>query len=244
MKKLSNKKLKENNIELQAIDEEYNKFFDWTKYFLSNYGNLLHQDNKGIYKLVTPSEVENGYLSYTLSKPARKYKGKKKGQGKRKHFYAHRMVLMLYCDNPYPPKEYALSDLQGHHKNKDKKDNYYKNLMWACKNKNGRTDHDFLDSIKKIAYYNQENASFYTYKDIELLCKRLKVNHMELIDSIKYNDKLFQEGKWEIYNVNGHFIGLQFYKEDKKKKKNKGNNKKKQNESDYNQFKKVIIIEV
>ena len=45
--------------------------------------------------------------------------------------------------------------------------------------------------------------------------KRLDVDVLELIDSLRFNDKLFksQDGKWDIYQVNNQFIGVQFYKE-------------------------------
>lgn len=225
MTTLTKATLSKNNIEPISLDEVFTQIPNWTRYFLSNHGRLVHKNNKDKYKIVNPSITKNGYYSYTLSKPARTYKGKKvrdkngKTKNERMCTLANRLVAMIYVNSQYP-KEYTLDDLHSHHKDKNRKNNYYKNLMWLCKTKNGRTDHDFIDSIKKISFYNQNTTHFHTYKDIELLCKRLDTDIMELIDSIKFNDKLFQsqDGKWEVYQVNDAFIGVQFYKRRKIKK--------------------------
>lgn len=219
MTTLSSKILQKNNIDLIAPDEVFTQIPTWNRYFLSNHGRLLHKNSKGKYVLINPSITKSGYLTYTLYGKTRTYKGKKvrdkngKIKPNRTCKPAHRLVAMLYVDSQYP-SNYTFNDLDAHHKDKNKTNNYYKNLMWLCVGKNGRKDHKFIDSIKKIALYNQETTKFHTYKDIELLCKRLNVDILELIDSIKFNNKLFksQDGKWDVYHVNGHFIGIQFMK--------------------------------
>lgn len=220
---LTEKTLQKNNIELMAMDEVFTQYFNWNKYFLSNCGRLAHKNDDGSYNLVQPSKTKGGYLSYTLSKPARMYKGQKvrdrNGKTKQQKLCqtAQTMVCLMYCKNPYPREEFDITDLQVHHKDGIRTNNYYKDLMWLCKTKNGRTDHDFIQSIKKIAVYNEDKGTFYTYKDIELLLKRVGMNVLEFIDTIKYNKKLFtQDGKWDIYRVNDYFVGIQFMKRQKK----------------------------
>lgn len=84
--------------------------------------------------------------------------------------------------------------------------------MYLCRNKNGRADHAFIHSIKKASIYNHEKGKFHTYKDIEMLLKRLNMDVLEFIDTLKYTEKLFSEGNWDIYTVNGYTLGIQFYK--------------------------------
>lgn len=220
MKVLTDKILRDNNI-THGVDEIFTQVPSWNKYFFSNYGRLIHKSNNGKYTLCKAVVTDNGYINYTLSKPARNYNGEKVRNAdgtpkrKRKSIWAHRMVAQMYVVNPYPNAEYTIEDLHVHHKDNNRQNNYYKNLMWLCKSKNGRTDHDFIHSIKKISLYNQDKCTFHTYKDIDLLMKRLDVDVLELIDSLRFNDKLFksQDGKWDIYQVNNQFIGVQFYKE-------------------------------
>ena len=192
---------------------------NWNKYYFSNYGRLIHKNNKGKYTLCKAVVTENGYINYTLSKPARNYNGEKvrnadgSTKRKRKSFFAHRMVAQMYVTNPYPKAEYTIDDLEVHHKDLNRQNNYFENLMWLCKTKNGRKDHDFIHSIKKIALYNEETTVYHTYKDIDLLLNRLDIDILELIDTLKYSEIKIKDGKWTTYKVNGCYVGVQFYKE-------------------------------
>lgn len=215
---LNNSILERNNIELIGKDEVFSSIPRWSKYFISNHGRLLHKNNKGRYTIVNPSITTGGYLTYTLSKPGRTYKGKKvKGEdGKVKTIKdcrtAQYLVALCHVHNPYPKMEYSIEDLQVHHKDKNRINNYYKNLMWLCKSKNGRRDHDFVHSMKKIAIYNEDTAQYHTYKDIDMLLKRIGVDILELIDTLKYSDIKIKDGKWTVYNVNDYYVGVQYHK--------------------------------
>ena len=215
---LSEALLLKNGIELIEKDEIFKQVTHWNKYYISNYGRLVHKNNKGRYTIVNPSITKGGYLTYTLSKPARMYKGKKvrDNQGNTKRIReckpAHQMVAIMYVNNPYPG-EYTIEDLEVHHKDKNRTNNYFKNLMWLCKTKNGRTDHDFVHTIKKIALYNEETTVYHTYKDIDLLLNRLDIDILELIDTLKYSDTKIKDGKWTTYKVNGCYVGVQFIKD-------------------------------
>lgn len=217
--RLSEQKLKRNQIELVGVDEIFTQIQRWNKYFISNYGRLIHKDSKGKLTVVQPSITDGGYLSYTLSKPARNYKGEKvrdeNGKPKtiKKCKVAHRLVAKLYVNNPYPG-EYTLEDLQVHHKDENRTNNYFQNLMYLCKTKNGRKDHNFIHSIKKLSLYNEKTTQFRTYNDIDRLLTKIGVNVLGFIDAIRNSKEWFksQDGKWNVYPVNGFFVGVQFYK--------------------------------
>lgn len=209
--------LDKNNIELIELDEVFTKVRGWSKYFISNYGRLLHLNNKGRYNIVNPSITKGGYLTYTLSKPARKYRGKKvrdkNGNVKqnRECKSAHTLVAIMYVDNHYPGN-YRIEDLEVHHKDKNRTHNYYKNLMFLS-----TEHHGFIHTIKKISLYNQETIQYHTYKDIEVLAKRIDTDVLELLDTLKVTDRLFKDGKWDVYNINGYFIGVDYAVEKKYK---------------------------
>lgn len=230
---LSQGMLDKNEIQLLMEDEVFTQIKRWNQYYISNYGRLIRRKKKGVYSIVKPSERPNGYLVYTLSKPARTYRGEKirnlDGTTKtnRASKQAQRLTAEIYVKNPYSEDEYTLDDLQVHHKDKNPQNNYYKNLMWLCKSKNGRKDHDFIHQLKKVSLYNQETATFHSYKDIETLLRRLDVDVLEFIDSVRLNDKLFksQDGKWDVYHINNEFVGVQFQPKQQKKKKKKNKNK-------------------
>ena len=66
---------------------------------------MIHKNNKGKYTLCKAVVTENGYINYTLSKPARNYTGEKvrnaDGTPKRKRnsIFAHRMVAQRESEN-------------------------------------------------------------------------------------------------------------------------------------------------
>jgi hypothetical protein len=220
---LAKKKLKDSNIELIAKDEEFRSVKGWGTYYISNYGRLVHSTKKG-YRIVNPSIAKGGYLSYTLSRPARTYKGKKirdeygKIKKRRSNVTANRLVAMMFVSyDAYTERyDYDISYLDAHHKDHNRKNNYCKNIMWLSSGRDGtRSDHKFINDIKKIAIVNG-NRKRHTYKDIERLCKRLDLNILELIDILKdeetysepYTDK---DGDWTVYDVNGTNIAVQRY---------------------------------
>lgn len=220
---LSRKKLKDNNIELIAKDEEFRSVKGWNTYYISNYGRLVHSTKKG-YRIVNPSIAKGGYLSYTLSRPARTYKGKKLRdehgdiKKRRSNVTANRLVAMMFVSyDVYTERyDYDSSYLDAHHKDHNRKNNYYKNIMWLSSGRDGtRSDHKFINDIKKISIVN-DNGKRCTYKDIERLCKRLDISILELIDILKdeetyreeYTDK---DGNWTVYDVNGTNIAVQRY---------------------------------
>ena len=74
---LSENVLLKNGIELIELDEVFKQVTNWNKYYISNYGRLVHKNSKGKYNIVNPSITKGSYLTYTLNKPTRTYKGER-----------------------------------------------------------------------------------------------------------------------------------------------------------------------
>src|SRR5574344_421184 len=214
---LSEQIFRNNNIELVAIDEVFDQVAGCNKYFFSNYGRLIHKNSKGRYSIVNPSITKGGYLSYTLSKPTRYYNGKKvttsDGRLKRNAWTttANRLVAMMFVENnPYKGRyDYSIENLDVHHKDHNRQNNYFKNLMWLSHGKNGtRPDHQFVTTIYKISLYDEPQATYHTSRDIEKLCKRAEIDILELIDTLKDNSTpRIKDGTWTTYKVNDCYIG-------------------------------------
>lgn len=210
---LSEKKLLQNGIKLLVWDEIFNPIPKWNRYFISNYGRLLHINLKKELKFV-PSHPNNaGYLKYNLSKPTRKYKGKKlrnkdgKTKGNHLNCYAHRLVAQLYVPILYPDYyDFDINDLEVHHKDKNPQNNYYKNLMYLLK-----VHHKFVDSIKKMGSYNTVTGRVYKYADIERLADKAGVNVIEFIDYLRFAE-FEKNGKWNIYDINGYHVAVEYFK--------------------------------
>lgn len=213
---LSLKKLLENGIELIAKDEVFAKVENWNKYFISNHGRLIHKNSKGKYRIVNPSITSGGYLTYTLSKPARTYNGVKvrdaAGNVKTqiKCNSAQNMVARMFVYNPYPRMQYAIEDLQAHHKDRNRQNNYYKNLMWLS-----TEDHGFVHRIKRIGVYNADTCKYRCSKDIESVLKKLKMNIIEFRKTVQKMNKdkvTVRDAHWTVYLINGVYVAIEYYK--------------------------------
>ena len=204
---LSNNTLKKNHIDLIRSDELFKNVPAFRRYYISNSGRLLHKNSKGKYTIVNPSITAGGYLSYTLSK-----KGKKPVCTT-----ANRLVSLVFNYNPYEDLNYPLEVLDSHHKDHKRTNNYFKNLMWLSNGKSGsRADHAFINSIKKIALYDDNKEIYHTYRDIERLLQRIDIDILELIDILK--DKTtpqIKDGFWTTYRVNDVYVGVEYYKRNK-----------------------------
>lgn len=209
---LSERKLEKNGIELLAWDEIFNPIPKWNRYFISNYGRLLHINKKKELNLVPAHANNAGYLKYNLSKPTRKYKGKKlrdkngKTKGNHLNCYAHRLVAQLYVPILYPDYyDFDINDLEVHHRDKDPSNNYYKNLMYLLK-----VHHKFVDSIKKMGSYNDNTGRIYKYKDIERLADKAGMNVIEFIDYLRFAESE-RKDKWNIYSINGYHVAVEYF---------------------------------
>lgn len=165
---------------------------------------------------MNPSITSGGYLTYTLSKPARTYNGVKvrdaAGNVKTqiKCNSAQNMVAKMFVYNPYPRMQYAIEDLQAHHKDKNRQNNYYKNLMWLS-----TEDHGFVHRIKRIGVYNADTCKYRCTKDIESVLKKIKMNIIEFRKTVqKMNkDKLtIRDNQWTVYLINEVYVAIEYYK--------------------------------
>lgn len=215
MTKLKKETIEANGIDV-GLDEVFNQIPQWNKYFYSNYGRLIHRSKSGKLNIVKPSITKEGYFTYTLYKSSRTYKGEKvrdkHGNVKvyKKCKPAHQLCAIMYCSNPYDMTEYSIEDLHVHHKDKNRKNNYYKNLMFLSNWHTDRDDHSFIHTIREIALYDEITGKFHGYSDIELLANRLDVDILELIDCLK-QDCATIEKNWNVYRINNKFIGVQFH---------------------------------
>lgn len=203
MKKLNNKTLEKKNIGTKK-NEEFRQIPGWRNYYISNYGRLLRKRNN-CYREVSPSCLTNGYLAYTLSKPARRYRGQKvKRNGKTKTIRqtttAQRLVALMFNINYYDDTNF--SELEVHHKDGNRKNNYYKNLLLLRKQ-----EHKFMDKIEKITLFNENTGKFRT-TDIEIIAKKLNLNVIEIIRALMVQECLYLSDNYEIYNIVGGFIGV------------------------------------
>lgn len=211
--------LKKGGIELIGSDEEFAYIPAWKNYYISNYGRFLRKINNG-WRIIHPCMLNSGYYSYTLNKPARKYMGKKvkdengRSKGQKQTMTAQRLVALLFNDNYYGDKV-SFKDLQVHHKNGDRKNNYYKNLLLLKKD-----DHRFVDKLKKIAMLN-ENTGKLRAADIEVISKKLGIDVIDLIQQLRKGKAIYKsdDGKYDIFKVADRFIGIEWKIHRKKKRK-------------------------
>ncbi len=129
-----------------------------TPYYITKDGKCLNGDSK---KFLKGQLSNSGYLNYNLTL----------SDGKKKRFYAHRLVARFYINNGAEiPKGYEVN-----HKNCNKKDNRLDNLeIITCKensqhawdnhcNKSMRTVYQFDKNFNLIGkYYNAKEASLIT----------------------------------------------------------------------------------
>lgn len=209
---LSEKKLLENGITLTGWDELFTPIPNWNRYYISNYGVLLHMNKKKELKIVPAHPNNAGYLKYNLSKPTRKYNGKKlrdengKTKGNTKNCYAHRLVAEVYVPILYPDYYgYTIEDLEVHHKDKNPQNNYYKNLIYLTK-----SHHKFIESIKRMGSYNTVTGKMYSYKDIERLADKAGMPVIDFIEYLLYGESK-QEGTLSIYDINEYHVAVEFY---------------------------------
>lgn len=208
--KLSEKKLKDNGIELQKPDEIFVQYPRWNDYYGSNYGRLLSLKGEEI-RICTPyptgAKTEKGqYNSYKLCKVVR-------GNIKTLEITAHRLIADIFLPNFW--KWMDRNQLQAHHLDHSRTNNQIDNLMLLPSNL-----HAYMNRIKATALF--KNGRFFTINPYEIMeSTGLSLEQIIGITN-KKNKPLKSSGKWTVFEVEGVLIGFQFTKKSKKsKKKNK-----------------------
>lgn len=89
-------------------------------YFITENGEVYRENSNTPLK---PAILKNGYKRVTFSK-----------KGKIKQFSIHRLVAILYCDNPYNKPDV-------NHIDNDRSNNHYSNLEWVTHSENMKHCH-------------------------------------------------------------------------------------------------------
>lgn len=141
---------------------------------IQNYDNYLIDENGNVYNEITKKYLkgsigENGYLYYRLSK-----------NGKKKMFYAHRLVAEAFIPN--------MSNLPVvNHIDNNKLNNNVTNLEWVSYSEN--TQHwkdNFCKTRKPIEYYDQDlkDEQWREYKNY-LVSNKGRIRHKEKNNLLK-----------------------------------------------------------
>lgn len=131
--------------------EEWKTIEEYPRYKVSNYGRV--KSCIGIEKLLTPNRVK-GYLMVKLSKEPTK-----KGYYLQKCFKVHRLVAKYFCEG------YA-EDKQVHHIDRQRGNNFYKNLKCVSKAEHAAIHKQLkIEDDKRAA---AENAAAFSLREKEI----------------------------------------------------------------------------
>lgn len=144
------------NIKLSR-NERFIEITGYPKYFISNYGRAIsHKRSK--YVLLNPQINGSGYYQYTLYNEL---------YPKGEQIAAHRLVAEQFCKGFDPDFQNEV-----HHKDHDKLNNWYKNLIWVDK-----TLHSFLDKGHELYFMsNYANSHFVPITDLREVANKIQIN--------------------------------------------------------------------
>ncbi len=133
-------------------------------YQASNHGNVkrISVAKGGKIKMLSPSKNQCGYLDFSLYK-----------NYKRTHLRAHRLVALLFIDNPENLTEV-------NHKNGVKTDNHFSNLEWVSHSENNL--HAFRIGLRshKGDNHNRRKLSYADVVRIREMSKNEGLNHRQI----------------------------------------------------------------
>lgn len=195
---ISKEKLKESKIDLVANDEIFVRHPEWNDYYISQYGRAVSIKNNKC-NLLNLIPGGGGYYYYKFVEIPNKNPTS---------ISAHRAVADVFCPNFWQNKN--KNQLQAHHFDHSKINNYYKNLILLPTNL-----HNVLNRVKDMVYlYNGrfEKKTPYEIMDITGLT----------LDEIVLSSKgkpIKSQGKYSVFEIKGHLIGFCFIKKQNKRKK-------------------------
>lgn len=195
---LSQKKIAKAGIELIKWDEIFVQYPQWQSYYGSNYGRLISL-KCGKVELLTP--FENGvhkitgesYLGYKLCKITY-------GKQRVLSLSAHRLVADIFLPNYW--KDLDRNKIQAHHLDHTSKNNFVGNIVLLP-----TALHQILNRTKKMIYLS--NGTFREMNVYEIM-QETGLTMEQVITSCKQKP-VKSEGKYSIYEVQGHLIGFKFY---------------------------------
>lgn len=202
--RLSSKKLKEANIELLGLDEVFVQYPRWNDYYGSNYGRLISVKNGKVelLKPVPTDKEQDGYTGYKLAKVTN-------GKQRTLPISCHRLVADIFLPNYWKDTIKDRNKLQAHHLDHSKNNNYYKNLILLPSRL-----HQVMNTVKKMVLL--KNGKLKTVTPYQIL-EETGLTLEDIILSAK-GKPIQSDGKYSVFDVQGHLIGFQFYPKKSKKK--------------------------
>lgn len=158
-----------------------------TNYEISNMGNVR---NKKSGQMLNPGISGQGYKQVSL---------KFDDTGKFKKQYVHRLVAMMWLDNPENKKEV-------NHKNLDKTDNRVENLEWLTSSENQKhkfqTNEQYKTSNRKVVQYDIQGNQIAIYDSIVIAAKALGISRQGIDRCVHHTYGRLTAGgfKWEFLN--------------------------------------------
>ena len=134
-------------------------------YEISNYGRIRNRDGK----MLSIYYDRDGYTRYTLQME----------NGKKKHFFGHRITAMHYLDNPENKPEinhkrvvYYIDIENGKCFNRCcNDDNYYGNLEWCTRSEN--IQHSIDNHLQEFVRGESHGYSIFSEKEVHEICDLL-----------------------------------------------------------------------
>ncbi|MEG2687006.1 MAG: hypothetical protein RR954_07805 [Christensenellaceae bacterium] len=179
---------------LLGRNEKFVGVIGFSGYFISNYGRMI--SHKGsLYSILKPQLNGSGYNQYTLY-------GK---GGKGEQFAAHRLVAQHFCKGFN-----ADFNNEVHHKDHEKLNNYYKNLMWV-----DSVLHGFLSYNCELFFANRyANSEFVPITNLHEISLKMGMD-LRAISHVLRGSPLHITSDFEIYEFDDgsgaqpYLIGIQ-----------------------------------
>lgn len=209
---LSFNRLKESGITLYP-GEVFVQYPDWRHYFISNYGRVC-STHKRLIKLLTPNDTGNADRNYSgyLFTDAKGFK-------EPMPITENKAVSTIFCPNFWKDTG---EKLHSHHCDRDRRNNYYKNLILLPDNL-----HRDLHRIRRMMFI-QNGEAIHVLNPLQI-CQATGLTPEDVIfdpDTRKWGRrKLGKEGEWQFYEIKGHKLAYIFKDKAKKSKKTKATNK-------------------
>ena len=196
--KLANKKLANAGIELLAEDEIFVQYPKQKDYYGSNYGRLISTKYNKV-ELLPPSDTD-GYANYKLSQTV-------KGKAQVLTISSHRLVADIFLPNFW--KDRNRNQLQAHHLDHSKRNNYYRNLLFLPTNL-----HTIMNHVESMCIVVGEKA-VPIVTPYDLLDENITLDEIIALAQTRAKKRVTLDG-YDIYTLKGLEIGFKFVKKPEK----------------------------
>ena len=204
--KLSGRKIRKSGIELLGSDEIFVQYPKWNDYYISSYGRVISTKYNKI-ELLKPYQIKQGYLFYKLVKVTH-------GKQRSLCMPAQRLVADVFLPNFWKDQIQDRKKLQAHHMDKNKKNNYYKNIALLPIDY-----HHTMERVKAI-YLLSKDGKVLKLNLYDLMAETgLTIDEIVLATKSEGLDRV--KGNSYLCEVKGHLIMFQFRPKNNKSKKKK-----------------------